>query len=131
MPPAARQDRIACSGSSQVENATGGLPCLRREKRSSSAAATVWPSTRMAAAGSWKTALTPRTFIADGPVREALLYKRGRPQNRHVGDRKAANPHGCGSDSPFAPRYGPPADRPATLSRSARRRCAAARARGG
>src|SRR5215204_3321683 len=63
MPASARHHAIDCSGNSQVENATGGLPCLRREKRSSSAAATVTPSTTSAAAGSWKTALTPRTFI--------------------------------------------------------------------
>jgi hypothetical protein len=36
---------------------------LRRVKRSSSAAATTWPSTTRAAAGSWKTAFTPRTRI--------------------------------------------------------------------
>src|SRR3954471_15785691 len=54
---------MACSGSSQVENATGGLPCLRRENLSSSAAATVRPLTTSAAAGSWKTALTPRTLM--------------------------------------------------------------------
>src|SRR3954469_7094158 len=56
-----RQNAIACSGSSQVEKAVGDLPCLRREKRSSSAAATVSPSISSAAAGSWKTALIPRT----------------------------------------------------------------------
>src|SRR3954452_16338401 len=79
-PPSARHHRIACSGSSHVENGTGVLPCLRREKRSSSAAATIRPSTTSAAAGSWKTALMPRTRI--GPTatpagkqgkREALL----------------------------------------------------------
>src|SRR4051812_40114193 len=63
-PPRSRQNAIACSGSSQVENATGVLPCLRRLKRSSSAAATISPSTTIAAAGSWKTALIPRTFMA-------------------------------------------------------------------
>src|SRR4051812_38888366 len=52
---------MACSGSSQVENGTGDFPCLRREKRSSSAAATISPSTTRAAAGSWKTALSPST----------------------------------------------------------------------
>src|SRR3954454_15990372 len=58
-----RQNRIAASGSSQVEKGTGDLPCLRREKRSSSAAATISPSTTSAAAGSWKTALMPRTAL--------------------------------------------------------------------
>jgi hypothetical protein len=62
-PPLARHHRIACSGSSQAENGTGRLPCLRRLKRSSSAAATVRPSTTKAAAESWKTALMPRTRI--------------------------------------------------------------------
>ena len=52
---------MAPSGSSQVENGTGRFPCLRREKRSSSAAATVRPSTTRAAAESWNTALMPRT----------------------------------------------------------------------
>src|SRR4051794_8239223 len=61
-PACCRQNAIACSGSSHVEKGTGDLPCLRRLKRSSSAAATVVPSTISAAAGSWKTALTPRTF---------------------------------------------------------------------
>jgi hypothetical protein len=42
---------MACSGSSQVEKGTGSLPCLRRENRSSSAAATIRPSTTRAAAG--------------------------------------------------------------------------------
>src|SRR4051794_9632248 len=64
-PARSRQKAIACSGSSQVEKATGVLPCLRRLKRSSSAAATILPSTIRAAAGSWKTALTPRTFMPD------------------------------------------------------------------
>ncbi len=52
---------MACSGSSHAENGTGRLPCLRRLKRSSSAAATIRPSTTSAADGSWKTALTPST----------------------------------------------------------------------
>src|SRR5215217_7537672 len=60
MPASARHQSIDCCGSSQVENETGGLPCLRRVKRSSSAAATVRPSTTMAAAESWNTALIPR-----------------------------------------------------------------------
>ena len=60
-PASARHQRIACSGSSQAENGTGRLPCLRRLKRSSSAAATISPSTTRAADGSWKMALTPRT----------------------------------------------------------------------
>jgi hypothetical protein len=64
-PPCSRQKAIACSGSSQVLNGTGILPCLRRLKRSSSAAAIVRPSATSAAAGSWKTALTPRTCIED------------------------------------------------------------------
>src|SRR5919199_468750 len=75
-PAASRQNRIACSGSSHVEKATGGLPCLRRLKRSSSAAATISPSTTNAAAGSWKTALTPRTRIGEALLREALRGKR-------------------------------------------------------
>src|ERR671910_3855654 len=80
MPASARHQAIDCSGSSHVENATGGLPCLRREKRSSSAAATVTPSITRAAAGSWKTALTPRTFIggkgADMPSEKRFSEKR-------------------------------------------------------
>ena len=40
-PPSARHQRMAASGSSQVEKGTGRLPCLRRLKRSSSAAATI------------------------------------------------------------------------------------------
>src|SRR4051794_1331445 len=76
-PARSRQKAIAASGSSQGENATGDLPCLRREKRSSSAAATISPSTTSAAAGSWKTAFTPRTrAMAQCLVREALLLKR-------------------------------------------------------
>src|SRR5215207_3322370 len=75
IPASDRHQAIDCSGSSQVENATGGLPCLRREKRSSSAAAIVTPSITTAAAGSWKTALSPRTFIPEAPLREALLPK--------------------------------------------------------
>src|SRR5215212_5314907 len=84
MPASARHQAIDCSGSSQVENATGGLPCLRREKRSSSAAATVTPSTTSAAAGSWKTALIPRTFIPEALLREALLVKQAADQARDV-----------------------------------------------
>src|SRR5687768_17097543 len=77
---------MACSGSSHVEKATGGLPCLRREKRSSSAAATISPSTTSAAAGSWNTALTPRTL----PMREALSEKRfSGIAVRHSGDQNA------------------------------------------
>ena len=40
------------SGSSQAENGTGLLPCLRRLNRSSSAAAATCPSTTSAEAGS-------------------------------------------------------------------------------
>src|SRR4051794_34732042 len=72
MPPCERHHAIACSGSSQVENGTHALPCLRRLNRSSSAAATVRPSTTSAAAGSWNTALTPSTRTAkhfSGPAR--------------------------------------------------------------
>ena len=43
MPASRRHQRAACSGSSHVENGTGDLPCLRRLKRSSSAAATIAP----------------------------------------------------------------------------------------
>src|SRR5215213_9625700 len=89
MPACSRHHAIAASGSSQVENATGGLPCLRREKRSSSAAATVTPSTTRAAAGSWKTALTPRTFIGEAALREALLPKPPLQSDRQQGGRKA------------------------------------------
>src|SRR4051794_29389322 len=60
-PPRSRHQAIAFSGSSHVENGTHALPCLRRLKRSSSAAATICPSTTRAAAGSWKTALMPKT----------------------------------------------------------------------
>src|SRR5215203_3913505 len=67
MPACSRHHFIAASGSSQVENATAGLPCLRREKRSSSAAAMVTPSTTSAAAGSWKTALIPSTAVTAPP----------------------------------------------------------------
>src|SRR6478752_7976985 len=78
-----RQNSIAASGSSHVENGTGDFPCLRREKRSSSAAATIFPSTTSAAAGSWKTALMPSTrLIGRGLFREALLMK----QARHADD---------------------------------------------
>src|SRR5687768_16431564 len=52
---------MACSGSSQAAKGTGRFPCLRRLNRSSSAAATIRPSTTSAAAGSWNTALIPRT----------------------------------------------------------------------
>jgi hypothetical protein len=61
-PACSRHQAAAHSGSSQVENATGSFPCLRRLKRSSSAAATISPSTTRAAAGSWNTPLIPRTF---------------------------------------------------------------------
>src|SRR5215203_4220850 len=76
MPACSRHHFIAASGSSQVENATGGLPCLRREKRSSSAAATISPSTTSAAAGSWNTALTPRTTAIDPALSESLPYQK-------------------------------------------------------
>ena len=56
-----RHHRAAAAGCSQAANGTGRLPCLRRLKRSSSAAATTAPSTMSAAAGSWKTELMPRT----------------------------------------------------------------------
>src|SRR5699024_1878055 len=55
---------MASIGSSHVEKGTASFPCLRRENLSSSAAATILPSTTRAAAGSWKTALTPSTFMA-------------------------------------------------------------------
>src|SRR3954464_10633574 len=61
IPPRSRHHAIACSGSSHVEKGTHALPCLRRLKRPSSAAATTRPSTTSAAAGSWKTALIPKT----------------------------------------------------------------------
>src|SRR3954464_10279592 len=66
-PAWARHQRAASSGSSQAANGTGRWPCLRREKRSSSAAATVTPSMTRAAAGSWNSALTPRTFATSTP----------------------------------------------------------------
>src|SRR3954454_17373227 len=62
MPACERHQRAACSGSSQVEKATAGLPCLRRLKRSSSEAARTWPPTTTAASLSWNTAFTPRIF---------------------------------------------------------------------
>jgi hypothetical protein len=65
------------SGSSQVENGTGRLPCLRRLKRSSSAAATVRPSITSAAAGSWNTALIPSTFTWSSPPRGSPDAERG------------------------------------------------------
>jgi hypothetical protein len=49
---AGRHRRAAASGNSHVETGTHGFPCLRREQRSSSAAATIFPSTTNAAAGS-------------------------------------------------------------------------------
>src|SRR6266536_4852983 len=61
MPAKDRHQAADCSGSSQAENGTGRLPCLRRLNRSSSAAATTVPSTTSAADGSWKTALIPST----------------------------------------------------------------------
>src|SRR4051812_18027474 len=67
-PADSRHQRAASSGSSQAANGTGRLPCLRREKRSSSAAATVSPSMTRAAAGSWNNALIPRTFTLVPPV---------------------------------------------------------------
>src|ERR671916_1619003 len=68
MSATSRHHRAACSGSSHAENGTGRLPCLRRLNRSSSAAATVSPSTTSAAAGSWKTALMPSTRMDEGPL---------------------------------------------------------------
>src|SRR3954463_481321 len=95
---ALREKAMACSGSSQVEKGTGSLPCLRRLKRSSSAAATIRPSTTIAAAGSGETALTPRTRIGEALLREALLTKHacGAPGARvssvcHSGSWRAAD----------------------------------------
>src|SRR3954453_22595318 len=85
-PAASRHQAAASSGSSQAENGTGRLPCLRRLNRSSSAAATVRPSTTRAAAGSWKMALTPRTLMlrpvtpAPGGQPKTVL-----PENRLIG----------------------------------------------
>jgi hypothetical protein len=82
-PPSARHHLMACSGSSHVENGTGRLPCLRRLKRSSSAAATIWPSTTIAAAGSWNTALTPSTVAtrtAFPRLGRSLLTARSLPE---------------------------------------------------
>src|SRR5258708_38965760 len=56
MPPAARHQRKAATGSRGS--------CLTREKRSSSAAATMRPSRSRQQADSWKNAETPTTFIA-------------------------------------------------------------------
>jgi hypothetical protein len=56
-----RHHAAAFPGTFQVEKGTGDLPCLRLLNLSSSAAATVTPSTTRAAAGSWKTALMPST----------------------------------------------------------------------
>src|SRR3954453_3516939 len=101
-PASLRQNAIARSGSSQVEKATGGLPCFRREKRSSSAAATVSPSTSSAAAGSWKTALIPRTTDIRQRLSEKRFSRNGCGQHAngalrpacdtagHRGDRSAA-----------------------------------------
>ncbi|CPU66764.1 Uncharacterised protein [Mycobacteroides abscessus] len=66
-PPSSRHQAIAFSGSSHAANGSGRLPCLRREKRSSSAAATTRPSTTRAADGSWNRALTPRTRMGCEP----------------------------------------------------------------
>src|SRR4051795_7264501 len=138
MPPCSRQKAIACSGSSQGEKAPGGLPCLRREKRSSSAAATVSPSTTRAAAGSWKTALRPRTtLIPPGPHREALLLKRRRseaqperpvtPLTPLVGllTRKASGNYEHGQGPPHDPANRPPGRAAAAPlnARSGGRRC--------
>src|SRR3954451_9524906 len=62
-----RHHRAASTGSSHVENGTACLPCLRRENRSSSAAATICPSITSAAAGSWNTALIPR-ILTQSPL---------------------------------------------------------------
>src|SRR3712207_5562878 len=76
MPPSRRHHSIASSGSSHVENGTHALPCLRRLKRSSSAAATILPSTTRAAAGSWNTALMPRTRTgATSPKRADVKHE--------------------------------------------------------
>src|SRR6476469_6240695 len=85
-PASRRHQRAAASGSSHVENGTDVLPCLRRENRSSSAAATISPSTTMAAAGSWNTALTPNTTAMAPPapdrrtLSQAGVLKRGEQQ---------------------------------------------------
>src|SRR5690242_12158003 len=62
-PACSRHQAAESSGSSQAENGSGRLPCLRRLNRSSSAAATTRPSTTTATAGSWKRALTPRILM--------------------------------------------------------------------
>src|SRR3954449_12049315 len=78
MPAFARHQAADCSGSSHVANGTGDLPCLRRLNRSSSAAATTWPSMTRAAAGSWKSALIPRTRIEVFPSSDSSGRGRGR-----------------------------------------------------
>src|SRR5215207_11460258 len=114
MPASARHQAIDCSGSSQVEKATGGLPCLRREKRSSTAAATVTPSTTRAAAGSWKTALIPRMFTQRRLSEKRFLRNRRYGQ---IGDRAPS-------------RRGRETEKEG-FSRCARPPCAVARAHGG
>src|SRR3954470_23443827 len=93
-PASSRHQRAASSGSSQAENGTGRFPCLRRLKRSSSAAATVSPSMTRAAAGSWNNALMPRTFT-------------GLPPFTHGAQR--ALPNSCGEAVPCLrrPQTGP------------------------
>src|ERR1700712_1188271 len=63
MPASFRHQAAESSGSSHALHGRGRLPCLRRLNRSSSAAATTRPSTTSAADESWKTALTPSTFM--------------------------------------------------------------------
>src|SRR3954447_19045264 len=95
-PPRSRDYAIAFSGSSHVENGTHALPCLRRLKRSSSAAATISPSTTRAAAGSWKTALIPRTrTVATSPKREARQTWRvsGTPDGMADNESKTTTDH--------------------------------------
>src|SRR5215213_507604 len=67
-PAYSRHHRADSAGISQAEKGTFGLPCFRRLKRSSSAAATTCPSTTSAAAGSWNTALIPRTRTRPAPL---------------------------------------------------------------
>src|SRR5215217_5728 len=78
-PAYCRHQRADSAGISHAEKGTFGLPCFRRLKRSSSAAATTCPSTTSAAAGSWNTALIPRTRTRPAPlVGPGAVHPRGR-----------------------------------------------------
>src|SRR4030095_12690938 len=84
-PARSRHQRADISGSSQAAHGTGRLACLRRLKRSSSAAARTCPSSTTAAAESWKSALIPRVLLlrklsrnrlAETPPRREIFRER-------------------------------------------------------